>query len=150
MKYGLLASVLAVVANAQTPGLTIYNQNFAVVRQSLKLDLKAGVTPVEFTGDYHVFGLVCRYCAIQRATQCCGILEQNYQSDPVSQDAMLAKFEGQTIDFLVNEQTVRAKSFAPATTRDESATGLNGYVWIAGALITEERQTCFRLPMNLK
>ena len=46
MLYFLLFSLMA---NAQDPGLTIYNQNFAVVRQSLKLDLKAGVSAVEFS-----------------------------------------------------------------------------------------------------
>ena len=45
----LLALVAASVARAQ-PALTIYNQNFAVVRERVPLDLKAGENAVTFAG----------------------------------------------------------------------------------------------------
>jgi ribosomal protein S18 acetylase RimI-like enzyme len=86
---------------AQEPALTIYNQNFAVVRQNLKFDLKAGVTPVEFTditAKLEPESVVLRDPTGKRALL---ILEQNYQPDPISQEALLLKYEGQTIDFQV-------------------------------------------------
>ncbi len=81
------------------PSLTIYNQKFAVVRQTIPLDLKRGVTHVAFSDitahaepdsvvlrDLHGGGL--------------RILEQNYRNDPISDGLLLSRFEGKTIDFL--------------------------------------------------
>ena len=45
---GLLALPLTTAFSAE-PALTIYNQNFAVVRDTVPLDLKAGVNDVRFT-----------------------------------------------------------------------------------------------------
>jgi hypothetical protein len=38
------------VALAASPSLTIYNQNFAVVRDTVSLDLKSGINEVSFSG----------------------------------------------------------------------------------------------------
>ena len=43
----LLAAALSAAAQ---PALTIYNQNFAVVRDSVPLDLKEGVNTVPYAG----------------------------------------------------------------------------------------------------
>ena len=40
----------ATFATFAQPSLTIYNQNFAVVRDTVPLDLKAGVNEVRFAG----------------------------------------------------------------------------------------------------
>jgi len=40
----------ALVLSAADPALTIYNQNFAVIRESVPLDLKAGINHVRQTG----------------------------------------------------------------------------------------------------
>ena len=45
----LLGSAIATVGWAQ-PALTIYNQGFAVVRERVPLDLKAGENTVTFVG----------------------------------------------------------------------------------------------------
>eukprot|EP01035_Chromulina_nebulosa_P068752 gene68752-94215_t len=45
----LVCVAAALTAGAQ-PALTIYNQNFAVVRERVPLDLKAGVNVVQFAG----------------------------------------------------------------------------------------------------
>ncbi|MEI8284067.1 MAG: hypothetical protein WCG52_03660, partial [bacterium] len=42
--------ILASPAFAADPAITIYNQGFAVVRDSLPIDLKAGSNQVTFTG----------------------------------------------------------------------------------------------------
>ena len=42
--------LLTYAAMASEPALTIYNQNFAVVRETIPLDLKAGVNQVRFAG----------------------------------------------------------------------------------------------------
>jgi hypothetical protein len=81
------------------PSLTIYNQNFAVVRDTVPLDLKSGENDVRYAGvTAHVEpdSVILRDPAGQTALQ---ILEQNYRNDPISQELLLSLFEGKTIDF---------------------------------------------------
>jgi hypothetical protein len=86
------------VASAQ-PSLTIYNQNFAVVRATVPLDLKPGVNSFHYTdatAQVEPDSVILRDPAGGRTLQ---ILEQNYRNDPVSQELLLSLFEGKTIDF---------------------------------------------------
>jgi len=82
--------------------LTIYNQNFAVVRQPLHLDLRTGENNVRYTGatrQVEPDSVVLHDPSGKRALQ---ILEQNYQADPVSLQSLMEKYEGQTIKFEVH------------------------------------------------
>lgn len=93
-----LTGSLAFAALAE-PALTIYNQNFAVVRDTVPLDLKAGPNDVVYTGataQVEPDSVILRDPSGQHSVQ---ILEQNYRNDPVSQDLLLSLFEGQTIPF---------------------------------------------------
>src|SRR5260221_12166806 len=88
----------AFVASAQ-PSLTIYNQNFAVVRDTIPLDLRAGVNAFRYadaTAQVEPDSVILRDPAGRRTLQ---ILEQNYRNDPVSQELLLSLFEGKMIDF---------------------------------------------------
>ena len=102
MKLAILISVLTglmiEVVFAQ-PALTIYNQNFAVVRDTVPLDLQAGVKPVRYPGataQVEPDSVILRDPAGKHSLQ---ILEQNYRNDPVSQELLLSLCEGKTIDF---------------------------------------------------
>ena len=98
----LLAGALS--ANAQ-PALTIYNQNFAVVRDSVPLDLKEGVNTIHYAGataQVEPDSVILRDPTGVHALQ---ILEQDYRNDPVSQPLLLSLCEGKTIDF----ETLRLK-----------------------------------------
>jgi hypothetical protein len=99
-----LASVLclgaagALAAFAQ-PALTIYNQDFAVVRDTVPLDLKSGVNNVRYadaTARVEPDSVILRDPAGKHSLQ---IWEQNYRNDPVTQELLLSLFEGKTIDF---------------------------------------------------
>jgi hypothetical protein len=82
-----------------TTALTIYNQNFAVVRDTVPLDLQAGVNTVRYAGataQVEPDSVILRDPAGKHSLQ---ILEQNYRNDPVSQELLLSLFEGKTIDF---------------------------------------------------
>ena len=95
----LLCAGLAVTASAAQPALTIYNQNFAVVRDSVPLDLKSGVNEVRFTettAHLEPDSVILRDPAGKMNLQ---ILEQNYRNDPISQELLLSLYEGKTIDF---------------------------------------------------
>jgi len=101
----LLAALLPLsAASGQTPpdrALTIYNQNFAVVRQTVPLNLKAGLNHVTVSDiTYHLEpdSVVLRDPSGKRTLQ---IREQNYRADPVSQELLLSLYEGQTIEFQV-------------------------------------------------
>lgn len=83
------------------PALTIYNEKFAVVRQTLALDLRSGTNHVEvsdITGHLEPDSVILRPTDSDRRLQ---ILEQNYRNDAVTQQLLLSLYEGKTIDFLV-------------------------------------------------
>jgi hypothetical protein len=83
------------------PSLTIYNQQFAVVRETVPLDLKQGINQVEFNGATALLepdSVMLRDPSGRRVLR---ILEQNYRADPVSLEALMKRFEGQTIEFQV-------------------------------------------------
>lgn len=101
----LSAAATTFTTFAAPPALTIYNQNFAVVRDTVPLDLKQGDNEVRFTdATAHVEpdSVILRDPTGEHALQ---ILEQNYRNDPISQDLLLSLFEGKTIDF----ETLREK-----------------------------------------
>src|ERR1039457_3847868 len=92
------AGLLTLPVSAE-PALTIYNQNFAVVRDTVPLDLNAGANSVRYAGataQVEPDSVILRDPAGQHSLQ---ILEQNYRNDPVSQPLLLSLFEGKTIDF---------------------------------------------------
>jgi hypothetical protein len=105
----ILASILclgaATLAASAQPALTIYNQNFAVVRDTVPLDLKSGANAVVYSGataQVEPDSVILRDPVGKHSLQ---ILEQNYRNDPVSQELLLSLFEGKTIDF----QNIRTK-----------------------------------------
>jgi len=95
----LFCAACGTAASAAQPSLTIYNQNFAVVRDTIPLDLKAGVNDIRFTettAHLEPDSVILRDPAGKTKLQ---ILEQNYRNDPVSQELLLSIFEGKTIEF---------------------------------------------------
>ena len=88
---------------AQSPqsSLTIYNENFAVVRQDLPLDLKSGENQVnvnDITMHLEPDSVILRDPTGKHAVQ---VLEQNYRADPISESLLLSLYESKTIDFEV-------------------------------------------------
>lgn len=98
------------LAQSSQPSLTIYNQDFAVVRQEIPLDLKSGENQVnvnEITMHLEPDSVVLRDPAGKHALQ---IFEQNYRADAISEALLLSLYEGKTIDFEgANGQMVKGK-----------------------------------------
>ena len=99
--FSILAALSAVAAFAAVaePALTIYNQNFAVVRDSVPLDLKAGPNAVRYanaTAQVEPDSVILRDPAGKHSLQ---ILEQNYRNDPVNESLLLSLFEGKQVLF---------------------------------------------------
>lgn len=98
MKTSLLLTTLAIGASGQ-PALTIYNQNLAVVRETLPLQLAAGETTVSFdraTAQVQADSVVLRDPAGEHDFS---VLVQSYRNDPVSRWLLLSHFEGKAIQF---------------------------------------------------
>lgn len=122
----LLAGTLPLAAAEQT--LTLYNEDFAVVRDTVHLDLKAGINETSLSGvtaTVEPDSVILRDPAGQAQFQ---IVEQNYRNDPVSEQIVLSHFEGKAIDFIREEpnkpdQTIRARivrsGFVPGGTSVE-------------------------------
>ena len=109
----LASATLAAAAFAQ-PALTIYNQNFAVVRERVPFDLRAGENAVTFSGatlQLEPDSVVLRDPAGRAQFR---VLEQSYRADVMSQGLLLSLNEGRELDFLLRDQnakeyTVRGK-----------------------------------------
>ena len=84
--------------------ITIYNQDFAVVRETLPLQTKSGVNEISFddaTEQVEPDSVILRDPTGKHTVQ---VLEQNYRAETASQQLLLSLFEGQTIDFEVRQQ----------------------------------------------
>ena len=88
-------------ASAPAAALTIYNENFAVARTTIDLDLHAGQNDVstnQVTTQLEPDSVVLRDVTGKSTFQ---IAEQDYDAAVVTQDWLLNKYEGKTIDFQV-------------------------------------------------
>lgn len=83
------------------PDLTIYNQEFAVVRDTVPLDLAKGANQIrltDITAHAETDSIILRDPAGKLKLQ---IVEQNYLADPLSQALLLSQNEGKTLEFLI-------------------------------------------------
>ncbi|MEM0966942.1 MAG: hypothetical protein AAGJ81_12390 [Verrucomicrobiota bacterium] len=85
-------------SSAQT-GLTIYNENFAVVRDSVPLQLSEGSQEISYSGVTSQLEPESVVLRDKSGTVDLRILEQSYRGDPVNQERLLQFFEGETISF---------------------------------------------------
>jgi hypothetical protein len=89
----------ASVSFAADPALTIYNGGYAVVRETLPIDLKTGINQVSFAGvtaQVEADSVILRDIKGKAEFQ---VLEQSYRNDPVTQAMLLSLFEGKTLEF---------------------------------------------------
>ncbi|MEO6876201.1 MAG: hypothetical protein ABI222_15395 [Opitutaceae bacterium] len=103
----LLVGATTVLTAFAQPSLTIYNQNFAVVRETVPLDLRAGVNSVIFSGaTVHLEpdSVVLRDPTGKVPFR---VLEQDYRSDTISAGLLLSLSEGKTLDFLTRDASGR-------------------------------------------
>ncbi len=96
------ASGLARAAEPDARSLvTIYNQNFALVKETRSLVLKEGVNDVrvtDVTAQLEPDSVVLRDPKDPRGIR---ILEQNYEGDPLSDGYLLQQYEGKTLQFQI-------------------------------------------------
>jgi len=88
-KIAALALLCASSCFSADPALTMYNQQFAVIRDTIPLDLKSGLNQVAFTAataHLEPESVMLRDPSGRRVLR---IVEQNYRADPVSLEALL-------------------------------------------------------------
>ncbi len=107
----LIGSVFCAGAIAQEsqPSLTIYNEDFAVVRQEIPLDLKAGenqATIQDITIHLEPDSVILRDLSGKHTVR---VLEQNYRADPVNEYSLLSLYEGRTIEFEAGGGQIKGK-----------------------------------------
>lgn len=98
----LVILALPICAAAET-SLTIYNQNFGVVRDSVPLDLREGLNNIRFTDTTAHLEPDSVILRDPKGAVSLRIIEQNYRADPVSQALLLSLNEGKEIEFFVRE-----------------------------------------------
>ena len=147
-----IAATLSSTARAQ-PALTIYNQNFAVVRDTLPLELKSGLNRVQISDTTALLepdSVVLRDPSGKRPLQ---VVEQFFRADPISQTYLLSLYEGKFVDFrvvrgdkteIVRGKIIRSGYLAPPVARDP----YNPYIGNAAAqpVIEVDGQLRFSLP----
>lgn len=138
-----------VAQQVSQPSLTIYNQDFAVVRAAIPLDLKSGDNQVivsDITMHMEPDSVILRDPTGKHSIQ---VLEQNYRADPVSQQSLLSLYEGRTISFEQSDRTtiqgkVIRSGFVPQT-----YFSMNGYQQYQGPeepIIEVEGRLRFGMP----
>jgi hypothetical protein len=98
----LAAPLVAAALSAQTQ-LTIYNQNFAAVKETRALDLTKGENEIrvtDITAHLEPESVILRDLRLPDSIR---ILEQNYESDPLSEGLLLRKSEGKVLEFEVTD-----------------------------------------------
>lgn len=131
------------------PSLTIYNQDFAVVRQEVPLDLKSGENLVnmnDITMHLEPDSVILRDSTGKHAVN---VLEQNYRADPVSQVSLLSLYEGRTIDFEQPDHSrVKGKVVRSGYVRPDyfSINGSQNYAAAEEPIIEVAGQLQFGLP----
>ncbi len=131
------------------PSLTIYNQDFAVVREEFQLNLKSGENQVnvnDITMHLEPDSVILRDPNGKHPLR---VLEQNYRADPISQFSLLSLYEGRVVDFeLPDKSTVKGKVVRSGFVRPDYF-NMNGYQQYPGqeeAIIEVEGRMRFGLP----
>jgi len=87
-------------SEATGPAITVYNQNFAVVRDTVPLELSAGISEASYSGVTSQLEPESVVLRDPSGKVDLSIIEQSYRSDPVDRAKLLQMFEGRSIDFM--------------------------------------------------
>ena len=129
------------------PAITVYNENFGVVRDTVSLKLPAGISEASYSGVTSQLEPESVVLRDPSGRVELSILEQSYRGDPVDQIRLLQMFEGETIDFyktvgdeevVVEGRIIRAPSVVMAKNQRGGSyqKNLEPIVEIEGQLVT--------------
>jgi len=88
---------------AEEVELTVYNQNFALVKDQRNLDLKKGLNKVDFRDVASLIEPTSVHFVSLTSPDSCSILEQNYEYDLMSSDKLLSKYIDKNIRIVTKD-----------------------------------------------
>lgn len=144
-----VAPFLAVLLTQSSPAapdslqLTIYNQNFAVVRQRLSTNLKAGINTLTHTDIPRTLepdSVVLRDPTGKRELR---VLEKSFRPSPLTPEALLSRYEGKVLDFELPQPNGQPRIITGKVLRGSTSTSSGG---LTPPLIEIEGKTRFGLP----
>lgn len=100
----LLSSAACAVLAAETPqevAVTIYNDNFGVVKEQREMTFEQGLNRMQFTGVAEQIDPTSVNFLCVSAPDAVSILEQNYEYDLVNTDSLLKRYIDQPVRLLV-------------------------------------------------
>lgn len=86
--------------------LTIYNQNFGLVKDQRLFQLQSGLNKIEFRDVAALIEPTSVHFSSLTAPGSCTILEQNYEYDLVSSDKLLSKYIDKNIKVVTEDERV--------------------------------------------
>ena len=89
----------AVAEEAPGPQVTIYNQDFALIKERRTLDLRQGENEVRMTDVTSLMEPDSIILRDRRNPDAIRILEQNYVGETLSESYLLSQYEGKTLTF---------------------------------------------------
>ena len=150
MKTKILVTICFAAAPAAfaQPAITVYNDDFGVVRDTVPLDLSRGVNEASYSGVTSQLEPESVVLRDPSGKVDLSVIEQSYRGDPVDQMRLLQMFEGKTIAFqrflgdeelLVEGRIIRAPSMVMKRNPHggEYATQLEPIVEVEGRLMTQ-------------
>lgn len=104
---GFIFAICLYAQQQEAVELTIYNQNFALVKDQRYFDFKKGLNKVDFRDVAALIEPTSVHFVSLTAPQSCLILEQNYEYDLLNSDKLLSKY----IDKKINISTKDGKAY---------------------------------------
>jgi len=77
--------------------ITVYNQNFAVVKEQRKINLSQGIQKIEITDVAAYIETRSVHFKSLTAAEKCYVLEQNFEYDLINSNKLLQKYIGKEI-----------------------------------------------------
>jgi hypothetical protein len=90
------------VVNKPSVGLTIYNDNFAVVREARKMNFEKGQNTVRFTDVASAIDPTSVKFTCLSSPGAVSVLEQNYEYDLVNSDSLLKRYIDKDVKVVVH------------------------------------------------
>lgn len=157
-----IASILLAAAHSSTAApdaadrsITIYNENYGIVRQTLPLSLNAGVNHIvydDLTNQLVPSTVILRDPSGKRSIR---VLEQNYKADDLSSGLLLSMYEGKSIDFqvthgdhteIVHGKIIRSGYIPPASRATQSYGYFDNRNRTISPIVDVDGKLQFRLP----
>lgn len=107
---GILYFALIFNLFAEDGSVTVYNQNFAVVKETVNLKLEKGRNHIDYNDVTAHLEPDSVFLRDAKNSNTFRILEQNYRGEPLSEAMMISMYEGKELEFITpDNKIIRAK-----------------------------------------